>query len=95
MEPIGRFERNANGGLVGDLTAAKARVSAKWHFLDAVEYQALLDAAAAYVAAVCYMTADGGTRTESMTIAIRDGALKLHDDGRIRWGGVSVECVAC
>ena len=94
MEPVGRFERNANGMLVGDLTAMKTRLSCAWGMLPGAEYARLYNAARGYFARVRFTGQDGEAAAMDMSVQLRDGALKLHREGDgLWWSGVACEFV--
>jgi len=94
MEPVGKFERNANGALVGDLTAMKTRLSCAWGMLPGAEYARLYNAARNYFARVRFTGQDGAETELDMTVQLREGALKLHREGdELWWGGVACEFV--
>jgi len=92
LEPVGRFERNANGALVGDLTATKARLSCTWGMLAGADYARLFTAARGYFARVRFTGEDGVVSDLDMTVRLREGALKLHrEDDALWWNGVGCE----
>ena len=93
-ETIGRFERNANGSLIGDLTAVKTRLSCKWGMLLGADYKRLSAYAAGCFAMVRFMSQDGTPVEMEMSVQLQDGVLRLQreDDG-IWWSGVGCEFV--
>ena len=89
-EPIGKFERNANGGLVGDLTAVKLRITAAWDMLSGADYARLLGYASDCFVAVTYTDPEGAATVCDMYVRLHDGGLCLVD-AEPRWQNVSVE----
>jgi len=89
-EPVGRFERNANGALVGDLTAVKTKLSCRWGILSGTDYARLLTCANAYFVPVTYTSADGGVVTKEMAVQLQDASLKLHQNTEgTHWSGAA------
>jgi len=89
-EPVGKFERNANGGLVGDLTAVKLRVTAAWGMLSGADYARLLGYVEDCFVSVTYTDPVGTPAVCDMHLRLNDGTLCLADT-EPRWQNVSVE----
>ena len=92
QEMVGRFERNANGSMVGDLTAVKVRISCRWGMLSGVEYKRLCEYAKAYFVRVRYTKADGTREEIEMAMRMQEGSISLHrEDDSVWWSGVGCE----
>jgi len=92
-EPIGEFVRNANGNLIGDLIAFKAKVSCKWDMLEDRFYKIILKHTKPYLVDVEYYDPEiGGMKTAKMyaSPASAQIAMKSKGEGRIWWKNVAV-----
>jgi len=91
VEPIGRFERNANGGLVGDLIGEKTVIDCEWAMLMDGEFRKVLDAVRPHFAGVEYSDPHTGeVIRREMFISPRGGELALESDGKRWWKGVKL-----
>lgn len=86
IEPLGSWERNANGQLVGDLIAFKTKLNLSWGLLDGAQYSLLLAAVHPFFVTVKYLD----PRTNSYTTgefyaSPRSGTLALRDESGTNW----------
>jgi len=94
VEPVGKFERNANGKLVGDLTAVKTKISCRWGLISGKDYKKLCDCARGYFVMVRYTLQEGGRTEIEMSMRLQEGSISLHsEDDTVWWNGVGCEFV--
>lgn len=86
MEPLGQWERNANGILVGDLVAYKIKLNITWGVLNGSQYQTLLAAVHPFFVTVQYLDPrTNGYSTGEFYASPRSGSLALRDEAGINW----------
>jgi len=89
-QPIGAFERNANGNLVGDLVAVKATLTLGWRMLDDVSFKRILGAGEPLFAQVEYYDPKIGQRvTKVMHAMPKGGKVQLAVGGAVWWKDVA------
>lgn len=96
LEPLGQWERNANGDLVGDLVAYKRKLNLTWGMLPGNLYQTLLSAVRPFFVTVrFYDPSAGGFATGTFYASPRSGELALIDDsdGTYWWRGVAFNLI--
>jgi hypothetical protein len=93
VEPLGSFERNANGLLGGDLVAVKRKISCTWKLLEGGYYGALIAAVAPFFVTVVYTLPDGSSGTAMMYASPQSGKLVFRKDGENFWGGVTISLI--
>jgi hypothetical protein len=85
-EPLGVWERNANGDLVGDLVAYKTKLNLNWGMLTGQQLQTLLGAVAPFFVAVQYLDPrTNGFSTGEFYASARSATLALRDDSGVNW----------
>jgi hypothetical protein len=75
VEPIGQFERNANGKLVGDKITDKIKLSCAWDMIPGERYAKLIAKTAPFYLTVSFTTPDGSTDTRKMYPSPQSGQL--------------------
>lgn len=86
VEPLGNWERNANGILVGDLIAYKAKLNLSFGVLQGQHYQMLLGAMHPFFVSVKYWDPRAaGYATGEFYASARSGTLALVDTDGTRW----------
>ncbi len=94
IEPIGTFERNANGVLVGDLLDNKVRINISWGMLEDMYYKRILQACDPYFVDVTYYDPRAGEYSSAkMYVASRSGKLAVCNGCEIWWSKVSVSLI--
>jgi len=89
-KPIGSFERNANGNLVGDLVATKTAVAAGWKMLDDAGFRRILAHTKPFFANVEYYDPERGARVRKLMHTVPGGgSVALDASGRVWWKDVS------
>ena len=89
-KPIGSFQRNANGNLVGDLVAVKAAIAVGWRMLDDTEFKRILTHMKPFFANVEYYDPQHGARqTRLMHTMPGSGKVALDGTGQLWWKDVS------
>lgn len=92
LEPVGSFERNANGELVGDLVAVKRKLSCGFSMLADEDFQQLLAAVREYLVAVEFENPETGESVScDMYISLKGGSMALRSGGVSYWSGVTCE----
>lgn len=91
VEPVGHFERNANGYLVGDLIGVKTKISCAWAMLSDVYFEEILAAAAPYFVNVTYLDPQiNGLVTKEMILSPQSASLAVCRAEEKWWANVSV-----
>ena len=89
-KPIGSFQRNANGNLVGDLVAVKAAIAVGWRMLADADFKRILAHTKPFFANVEYYDPQRGTRRTSLMHTMPgSGKVALDEAGRLWWKDVS------
>ena len=89
-KPIGSFERNANGNLVGDLVATKVALAVSWRMLDDADFKRVLAYAKPLFANVEYYDPADGARRQKLMHSVPGGGKVAKDaGGQIWWKDVS------
>ena len=93
-ETIGEFRRNANGGMVGDLVARKARVQCGWEMLEDVHFKAILAAVRPHRVEVEFYDAEaGGMRAAEMYANPAAARVAFRRGSGVWWRNVGVSFV--
>jgi len=92
LEPLGVFERNANGNLVGDLVALKSTLTLGWKMLDDASFKLILACAKPFFVDVGYYDPAVGARVNK-TMFARPGGGKVALDARGQLWWRDVGCV--
>lgn len=92
-EPLGSFERNAKGLLVGDLIAIKTKLNCKWATLDNEYLSKLRSAAAPFFVKVKYLDTDGSYVTKEMYPSPQSASLAFVRDGKTVWKDVTINLI--
>jgi len=88
--PIGSFDRNANGNMVGDLVAVKTAIMAGWRMLGDADFKRLLAHVRPLFANVEYYDPDrGARRTKIMHTVPKGGKVALDAAGQVWWRDVT------
>ena len=89
VEPIGQFERNANGNMVGDKIADKVKISCAWDLIPGDLYSRIIGTVKPFYLTVTLMGPSGGTETRSMYPSSQSGQMKVNKNGKVWWSGVT------
>jgi hypothetical protein len=65
-EPLGSFERNANGDMVGDIIAFKTKISCTWKCLTGAQVAAIKTVHYPFFQEITFLSDDGKTLTKTM-----------------------------
>ena len=84
-EPIGSFERNANGNLVGDLVAVKTVIAVGWRMLDDASFKRILGHTKPFFANVEYYDPERGARLEKLMHTKPGGGKVALDAAGVVW----------
>jgi len=90
QDVVGEFQRNANGGMVGDVVAVKAKLTVGWAMLDDASYKGILMQAEPEFVDVEYYCPRDGRVVKSMYIKPGGGKVAFDEGGRIWWRDVGV-----
>jgi hypothetical protein len=93
IEPLGSFERNANGLLVGDLVAVKRKINCTWKILEGKYYSELIAAVLPFFIAVGYTLPGGESGKAEMYVSPQSGKLIFRKNGENWWGGVTLSLI--
>ena len=94
IEPLGEWERNANGDLVGDLIAYKAKLTMTWGVLDGEKFMLLLNAKNPFFVTVRYFDPRvNGYSTGEFYASPKSGELALRTPTQTFWKGVAFNLV--
>lgn len=94
IEPLGEWERNANGKLVGDLIGYKAKLTLTWGMLDGEKFQALLNAQNPFFVTVKYFDPRVNDYTTGEFYASpRSGEMALRTETQTWWRGVAFNLI--
>jgi len=95
VEPIGNWDRNAKGYLVGDLVGYKAKLTLAWEFLTGVQFKMLINAVAPFFVTVKYWdAAEDGYSIKQFYASARSGKLALRrPDGSTVWKGCAFNLI--
>lgn len=94
VEPLGSWERNANGNLVGDLVAYKAKLNLKWGILDGTQFSLLLSAVAPFFITVRYFDPRvNGYTTGEFYASSRSGTMVYRDETTTKWKDVAFNLI--
>lgn len=94
IEPLGEWERNANGDLVGDLIAYKIKLTLSWGMLDGEKFQMLLNSQDPFFATVRYWDPRvNGYDTREFYASPQSGELALRTESKTFWKGVAFNLV--
>ncbi len=94
IEPLGNFERNANGMMVGDLIAVKTKLGCSWAMLEGEYYALLINAVDPFFVKVTYLTPSGGYETKEMYSSPQSGQLALRTgNGEYWWKSVTCNLI--
>ena len=86
IEPIGQWERNAYGRLVGDLIAYKSKLSLSWGILKADKFSLLLNSLAPFFVTVQYDDPkSNAVATSDFYASPRTGSLAFIDTEGVNW----------
>lgn len=86
LEPLGTWERNANGLLVGDLIGYKVKLNLGWGMLSGELYSTLLAAVNPFFVAVRYLDPrTNGYSVGEFYASPRSGTLALRDEAGVNW----------
>jgi len=89
FEPLGAFERNANGNLVGDLVAVKATLTVSWKMMDDASFKLILGNTKPFFVSVDYYDPEvGGRVTKVMFARPTGGKVALDASGGLWWRDV-------
>ena len=77
VEPIGVFERNAAGRMVGDKIGDKIKISCSWLMLPGEHYAAIIDSVKEFFINVTFTAPNGVQVTKEMYTSPQSGTLKL------------------
>jgi len=89
-KPIGSFERNANGNLVGDLVAVKTSISMGWRMLDDASFKRILSHTKPFFANVEYYDPSIGSRQQKLMHTVPGGGkIALDAAGQVWWRDVA------
>ena len=89
-KPIGSFERNANGNLVGDLVAVKTVITLGWRMLDDASFKRILSHTEPFFANVEYYDPRRGARLQKMMHTTpKGGKVALDAAGQVWWKDVA------
>ena len=90
FRPIGSFERNANGNLVGDLVTVKTAIAVGWRMLGDVDFKRILAHTKPFFANVEYYDPDAATRLQKLMHTIPgSGKIALDANGQVWWKDVT------
>ena len=92
-EPIGSFERNANGRMVGDLVAIKTKLNCTWNVLEDRYVDILRSAAMPFYVSVTYLDIDGAYSTKDMYTSPMSASLAFVRGGVAWWQSVTVNLI--
>jgi len=91
VEPIGRFERNSNGNMVGDLIGTKVRLICEWAMIEDEFFRLIFNAILPHFVEVAFYDPHVGREVEKrMFLSPRGGGLVFEGDGKKWWRGVKV-----
>jgi len=91
VEPIGRFERNANGNMVGDLIGTKMNLGCEWVLIEDEYFRKILNAVKPHFVKVRFLDPHTGQDVEKeMFLSPRNGSLAFEENGRKWWRNVKV-----
>ena len=94
IEPLGEWERNANGTLVGDLIAYKMKLQLSWGMLEGEKFQALLQAQNPFFVTVTYWDPRvNGYNTGEFYASPQSGELALRTGTKTFWKGVAFNLI--
>jgi len=93
-EDIGEFRRNANGGMVGDIVAKKARISCAWDILEDDLFKVILGSVKhSRVDVEFYDPEIGGMRAAQMMTRPGAARIGMKRGNEIWWRGVGVSFI--
>jgi len=92
-EPIGSFERNANGKMVGDLVAIKTKLNCTWDALEGRYVDILRSAVAPFYVTVTYLDIGGMYSTKNMYTSPMSASLAFVRGGITIWKGVTANLI--
>lgn len=102
-EPMGMFERNAKGDLVGDYITTKVKIRCKWAYLHGTYVSMLHKAVAPFFCTVTFMDFTGGYGTYKMYASPQSASLAWvypdsvieedPDHEKFLWKDVSVNLI--
>ena len=84
-KPIGSFERNANGNLVGDLVAVKTVINIGWRMLGDADFKRILAHTKPFFANVEYYEPDEGARVQKLMHTMPGGGKVALDAAKKVW----------
>ena len=88
-EPVGSFERNANGNMVGDLVAVKTHITLGWQMLDDVSFKRILSHVRPFFVNIEYYDPEAGARLEKiMYVQPGGGKVALGANNQFWWRDV-------
>jgi hypothetical protein len=91
-ETLGEITRNAEGGLVGDITGVKAKVTASWNAMADADYRRLRAAAAGIFAmAELYDPSSGGFLPMDVSVSGVTGRMITRASGVWWKAGLTLE----
>ncbi len=93
IEPLGSFERNANGKLVGDLIDIKTKISCSWEILEGKYVDMLMKAVKPFFIKVKYLDIDGSYKTKDMYTSPQSASLALMRNNKMWWKSVSINLI--
>lgn len=94
IEPLGEWERNANGVLVGDLIGYKMKLTLTWGMLDGEKFQQLLAAQNPFFVTVRYFDPRVNGYSEGEFYASpRSGDMALRTPTQTWWKGVAFNLI--
>ena len=94
VEPIGRFERNANGNMVGDLIGMKIKLGCEWALISDEFFGLIVNLVKPHFVVVGFDDPHTGQAIEKeMFLVPWSGSLAFEDMGRKWWKGVKVSFV--
>ena len=91
VEPIGRFERNANGNMVGDLIGTKVKLGCEWALLEDEFFRQIFNAVKSHFVGVEFADPHTGQVVEKeMFLTPRAGSLAFEQGNKKWWRGVKL-----
>lgn len=94
IEALGEWERNANGKLVGDLIAYKAKLNLSWGMLDGEKFQTLIQAQKPFFVTVRYFDPRvNGYSTGEFYASAQSGEMALRTPTETWWKGVAFNLI--
>ena len=94
IEPLGEWERNANGVLVGDLIAYKTKLTLSWGMLSGQQFQRLLNAQKPFFVTVKYFDPrENGYTTGEFYASPQSGELAMRTKTETWWKGVAFNLI--